>query len=99
RRRVRREDRFGGARVLERREDCALGAELLEHGLDDDVAARELGGVGDEAETRECVLARVRLELPFLHLAREEVRDAVACGPGTLRVDFEGDRVETRLDR
>ena len=79
RRCVRREDRIVADDRLERAKELVLDVEVLERGLDHDVAAREVGEVGREAQPAHRRVARSLVELALVDLARQEVADPFAC--------------------
>src|SRR5579862_10068527 len=98
RRRIGRQDRVRCADAFEVREDGPLDVELLEDGLDDQVARRELGEIGRERQAGEGHVAGRALELTLLHLAAEEARDARATFLGAHTVALVRERLEPRLD-
>ena len=89
----------GGSDAVELGEDLALDRRLLEHGLDDDVAAGEIGELGRDAETGGRRVAGVLVELALLDLAREEVLDPPARALSQVGAHLAPDHVEARLDR
>ena len=92
--RVRREHRIGTADARELGEELLLGGELLDDRLDDEVAVGEIGELSRRRQEREVE----RLDLSLLHLAREEVADAVARLLAQVRGDLPADRFEAGLD-
>ena len=98
RRRVRREHRVRPADALELGEELLLRREILDDRLDHEVAVGEVGEVGRQREPADGGVARALLELPLLHLAREEVRDPVARALAELERDLAADRLDAGLD-
>ena len=93
--------RIASARTtrLERAEELVLDREVLERGLDHDVAVGEVGELGGQLQPPDRVVARGLLERPLLDLARQEVRDrSRACSP-RVELDLVADVVEARLER
>ena len=74
---VRGQHRLRPADSLERREELPLRLELLDDRLDHELAAGEVLEVGSQGEAAERGVDRRLIQLAFLHLAGEKVRDPV----------------------
>src|SRR5581483_10360681 len=69
----------------------ALQRQLLEHGLDHEVAVGEVGEVGRRAQATDRRLALFAFELPLLDCAAEEVRDPLLRLLAQLRAHLAAD--------
>ena len=92
---VRGQNRVGTADLLQLAEQLPLGVELLDDGLDHDVAVSETGDLGRQRQQPDLE----GVDLPLLNLAREEVLDPAACGLPQLVGHLAPDGLEPRLHR
>src|SRR5919199_985562 len=77
--RVRGEDRVRGAHGVEPRQELALDRQLLEHGLDHEIAGAERTEIGAALQPRQDAVARLRRQLAALDRLGEEGGD-LRCG-------------------
>ena len=85
--------------VVERREQLALGADLLHDRLDHELTAGKPGEVADEREASECSAPFVLAAQPFLHAPREARLDARACTLERGVVDVTADDLAAALEQ
>src|SRR5262249_8058292 len=96
--RVRREDRAWHREAIELGEHLALQLELLEHGLDDEVAIGEIGELGRERQARDRSVAFFLRHPSLLDAARQVALDRGASTQAELVADLAADRLQARLD-
>src|SRR5262249_61327074 len=96
--RVRREERGWEREAIELGERLALQLELLEHGLDDEVAIGEIGELGRERQARDRSVAFFLRHPSLLDAARQVALDRGASTQAELVADLAADRLEARLD-
>src|SRR5262249_32960169 len=97
RRSVRRQDGACHREAIELREDLAFELELLEDGLDDEVAVGEIGELGSERETRGGRVAFLLREPPLLDATRQVPVDRCSSAFAELLTDLAADGLEARL--
>jgi hypothetical protein len=97
RRGVRREDRVGLDDLLQLAEELPFDAEVLEGGLDHELARAEVGEVGHEREPSERRVLVVLRQAAFLDASREVMVDPLARLLSELGSDLAADYVEPGL--
>ena len=99
RRGVRRDHRTVAAHLVERGDQLALGADLLDDRLDHELASGQRREITHEREARERSVALPRAALPFLHAPREARLDARACTLERGIVDIATDDLAATLEQ
>src|SRR6266576_2413585 len=94
---VRREDRLRTGDPVELGEDLALERQLLQHGLDHEVAIRQVGELGRERQPADRRVLRLPREPPLFDATREIAVDRRLSPFAELVADFAPDRLEAGL--